>query len=82
MGEVERATRDQCAASSTAAEKAGIVAAAIALSKLIDDPDYAAQLGQNVTRLEKLLATLGKPKKKSGGRLSVVSQMAGRRNAI
>jgi hypothetical protein len=82
VGPVEAATLAQCAASSTAPDKAGIVASAVALARLIDNPDYSAQLGQNVTRLQKLLESLGKPKRKMSNHLVAISQMAGRRSAI
>lgn len=82
MGEVENAVREQCAAVEAKGDsQAGIRASAIKLASLIDDPNFAAQIGQNVAKLQKLLDALGKPKRKSQGShtLATVSAMAGRR---
>lgn len=79
-GEVELATREQCdAATQRGDNQAGIKAAAIHLARLIDDPDFAAQAGGNIAKLQKLLAQLGPPKKKSKGRLQTISAMSGRK---
>lgn len=84
MDEVERAVREQCANADARGDgQAGIKAAAIKLAKLIDDPDFAAQAGQNIAKLQRLLESLGRPKRKMGGhnKLATVSAMAGRRAA-
>lgn len=83
-GEVETAVREQCEASKRSADQAGIVAAAIKLARLIDDDDFGAQAGQNIAKLQKLLAELKPQKRKiNNHHLTTVSRMAGRgRTAI
>lgn len=78
MGPVETGVREQVAASKRAADLPAIVAAAIKLAQLIDDDDFAGQAAGNLIKLQKLLAELQSPKRKSGGRLAVVSAMSRR----
>jgi hypothetical protein len=77
-GPIESAVIAQIQAIKPGPEKAGIVASAQALARLMDNEDYSAQLGQNTTRLDKLLASLGKPKRKMSTHLVTASRMAGR----
>jgi hypothetical protein len=77
MGEVEAAVREQCQASKRSADQAAIVASAIKLGRLIDDPDLEAQAAGNIAKLAKLHESLGKPRRKMNNHLAVVSAMAG-----
>ena len=60
------------------AELKGVAAAAIRLAQLLDREDQSAGAANNTAKYLAAMEKLAGPKKKSGGRLQVVSQMAGR----
>lgn len=81
MGPVERETRREVELAPRSDVRPSIAAQAIALARSIDDPSMAAVVATNSRQLQALLKELQTGKKKSSGRLQVVSQMAGRKRA-
>lgn len=78
MGPNEIATRRECELAPKALDRPSIVAQAITLAQRLDDPAMAAVAATNSRQLQALLKELQAGRKKSAGRLAVVSQMAGR----
>jgi hypothetical protein len=79
-GEVEHAVRVQCENSAKSADMPGIVAAAIACARQIDDPNFAGRIPQLVAKLHMLLNSLqGQRRKVRPGRLAIVQSMTNRK---
>jgi hypothetical protein len=79
MGENEAGVREQVRYSRLAEQRPGTVAQAITLAKILDDPQMKPMHPQTSRQLHTLLTSLDGPKKKSGGRLAMVSAMSGRK---
>jgi hypothetical protein len=67
MGENESAVRAQCADAKQAEAKPGIVAQAVTLAKILDNPYLQPMHPQTSRQLEALLASLDGPKRKMKG---------------
>lgn len=63
------------------AERPAIVQAALTVARRLDDEAHAAMTARNAHELRDLLDQLKGPKRKSAGRLQIVSAMAGRKAA-